>query len=612
MKIKEKQQTSPLWQSYLPIVLVCVVAILFSYWIGQNRYIQRILILVLLWAAASSAFNIISGYGGQIVFGYMMFMGTGAYTTILLFAFLGVSPWLGMWVGAILAVIVAFIIGFPTLRLRGAYFAVATVAFPLMTIPLLNYLGLEEVNIPFKRGISLMQFSDMRFYALIAAFFLAIILIIVRKMEHSHFGFSLRALKQNETAAEGMGINTHKIKLIAFMLSAALGAIIGTVYAFSILYVLTSHAIFGLFIIVRILSITIVGGMATIWGPIIGAAILVPIGEILNSQVGDRFPGVQDLIYGAALVIAIIYMPEGIWSKLSQAFHILAEKLIPKKLSLTAISIPTESPQLRSFDSFNLESIQYKTLEDKSYNPILKIKGVHKSFGGVNALTNVDIEVPTGKILGIIGPNGAGKTTLFNVINGYLTPEKGSLFFEDIDITHFKAHALCKLGIGRTYQTPQIFNTMTILENIIIGAFVKETQIAKAYAIAEKVSQQMGLSSRANDQAVGLSIWETKILELSRALATQPMLLLVDEPMAGLNPEEANHIGVIIKAIAKSGITVIVIEHVVQSLVKIADQMIGLDGGRKVAEGTPEEVTSNPHIIEAYLGAKWRERYAKR
>jgi ABC-type branched-subunit amino acid transport system ATPase component len=152
---------------------------------------------------------------------------------------------------------------------------------------------------------------------------------------------------------------------------------------------------------------------------------------------------------------------------------------------------------------------------------------------------------------------------------------------------------------------------MTILENIIIGSFVKETQIAKAYAIAEKVSQQMGLSRRANDPAVGLSIWETKILELSRALATQPKLLLVDEPMAGLNPEEANHIGVIIKAIAKSGITVIVIEHVVQSLVKIADRMVGLDEGRKIAEGTPDEVTSNPHIIEAYLGAKWRERYAK-
>jgi len=352
--------------------------------------------------------------------------------------------------------------------------------------------------------------------------------------------------------------------------------------------------------------------MGTLWGPFIGAAILVPIGEILNSQVGDRYPGVQDLIYGAALVITIIYMPEGIWWKLSQAFHILAQKLTPKKLTPKVISIPTESAKLRSLDSINLEPIQYKIVDDKPYDPILKIKGVHKSFGGVNALITVDIEVHTGKILGIIGPNGAGKTTLFNVINGYLTPENGRVLFEGEDVTRLKPNVLCKLGIGRTFQTPQIFNKMTILENILIGAFAKEGNVTKAHSIAERIAKQIGLSNRAYDQAVGLSIWETKILELSRALATQPKLLLIDEPMAGLNPEEANQIGEIIKAIAKSGITVIVIEHVVQSLVKIADRMVGLDEGRRVAEGTPEEVTSNPHIIEAYLGAKWRERYAKR
>ncbi len=613
MKIKEKQQSSLLGQSYLSIVLVCVAGILISYLIGQNRYIQRILILILLWAAASSAFNIISGYGGQIVFGYMMFMGTGAYTTVLLFRFLGVSPWLGMWVGAILAVIVAFIIGFPTLRLRGAYFAVATVAFPLMTIPLLNYIGLEEVNIPFKRGISLMQFTDMRFYVLIAAVFLAIVLIIVQKTERSVFGFRLRALKQNETAAEGMGINTHQVKLLAFMLSAALGAIIGTIYAFSILYVLTSPAIFGLFIIVRILSITIVGGLATLWGPFIGAAILVPIGEILNSQVGDRYPGVQDLIYGAALVAAIIYMPEGIWGKIQYAFGHLFQKSTSSVIP-GAVKILDRSriDNQKGSEPFRSETFRANIIETNGQRPVIKIENIHKSFGGVTALSNVSFEVTQGKILGVIGPNGAGKTTLFNVINGYLTPEKGKIFFEGRDVTRLEPHSLCKLGIGRTYQTPQIFNKMTMLENILIGSFVKETKIAKAYAIAEKVSRQMGLSGRASDQAVGLSIWETKMLELSRALATQPMLLLVDEPMAGLNPEEANHIGVIIKAIAKSGITVIVIEHVVQSLVKIADRMVGLDEGRKVAEGTPEEVTSNPHIIEAYLGAKWRERYAKR
>jgi branched-chain amino acid transport system permease protein len=607
MKLVEKQESSSaLWRNYLPILIVCIVGGGISYFIGGNRYIQRILLLIILWACASSSFNIISGYGGQVVFGYMMFLGTGAYTTVILFKILQVSPWLGMWVGAILAVIVAFIIGFPTLRLRGAYFAVATIAFPLITIPILNHLGFEEVSIPFTgHGPGSMQFSDIRAYVIIAVVLLAIILIIIQRMERSRFGFRLNALRQNETAAEGMGINTHKTKLMAFMLSAALGSIVGTIYAFGILYVLTTYSIFGLFIIVRILSIAIVGGLGTLWGPFIASVILVPIGEILNSQVGDRYPGVQDIIYGAALIAAIIYFPEGIWGKVYGFFHRL-----PQKRSSEFIPIPVSSFEKRGEDLQKFESPQPVPLQN--HEPILKIEGVYKSFGGVIPLVEVNIDVPRGKVVGIIGPNGAGKTTLFNVINGYLTPEKGKILFEGENVTGLKPNVLCKMGIGRTFQTPQIFNKMTVMENVLIGSFAKEGDVAKARAVAGKIAQQMGLSNRAHDQAIGLSVWETKTLEFARALATEPKLLLVDEPMAGLNIEETDRIGQIIKAIAESGITVIVIEHVVQSLVKIANVMVGLDEGRKVAEGTPEEVTSNSHIIEAYLGAKWRDRYAKR
>jgi ABC-type branched-subunit amino acid transport system ATPase component len=223
----------------------------------------------------------------------------------------------------------------------------------------------------------------------------------------------------------------------------------------------------------------------------------------------------------------------------------------------------------------------------------------------------VTVEVLRGKILGVIGPNGAGKTTLFNVMNGYLGPERGKVFFKGKDVTYLKPHDLCQMGIGRTFQIPQIFNNMTVLENVMIGAFARERNASRAQAISEEIVQKMELTHRAQDQAVGLTILETKMLEFSRALATQPELILVDEPMAGLNPEESHHIGEIIKGIAESGITVIVIEHVVQSLVKFADYMVGLDEGRKIAEGSPEEVTSNPHIIEAYLGQKWRRRYAK-
>jgi branched-chain amino acid transport system permease protein len=606
MKLVEKRESSLLWRDYLTILIVCIIGGFISYFIGGNRYIQRILLLIILWACASSSFNIISGYGGQVVFGYMMFLGTGAYTTVILFKILHVSPWLGMWVGVIISVIVAIIIGLPTLRLRGAYFAVATVAFPLITIPILNHLGFEEVSIPFTgHGPSSMQFSDIRAYVIIAVVLLGIILIIIQMMERSRFGFRLNALRQNETAAEGMGINTHKTKLMAFMLSAALGSIVGTIYAFGILYILTTYSIFGLFIIVRILSIAIVGGLGTLWGPFIASVILVPIGEILNSQVGDRYPGVQDIIYGAALIAAIIYFPEGIWGKVHAFFHRLPQKR-PVELS----PLPVSSFERKGEDLQHIESSQGVALQN--HESILKIEGVYKSFGGIIPLVEVNIDVPRAKILGVIGPNGAGKTTLFNVINGYLMPEKGRILFEGQNVTGLKPNVLCRMGIGRTFQTPQIFNKMTIMENILIGSFAKEGNVAKARAVAERIAQQMGLSHRAHDQAIGLSIWETKTLEFARALATEPKLLLVDEPMAGLNIEETGRIGQIIKAITERGVTVIVIEHVVQSLVKIADVMVGLDEGRKVAEGTPEEVISNPHIIEAYLGAKWRERYAKR
>ena len=297
------------------IIIVCAIGLLISLLIGQNRYYQRILLLILIWASACSSFNIISGYGGQVVFGYMMFLGSGAYTTVLLFRLLGVSPWIGMLAGALISAVIAFIIGLPTLRLRGAYFAVATIAFPLMTIPILNHLGFEEVSIPFIKRFSAMQFADIRAYVIIAAVLLALVLIIVRMIEVSKFGFSLRALKENQTVAEGMGIDTFKTKMLAFMLSAALGALVGTVYAFGIQYMISTHSMFGLFIIVRVLSISIVGGLATLWGPIVGAAILVPLGEILDSQIGDVYPGAQDIVYGAFLVVGMIYLREGIWGK---------------------------------------------------------------------------------------------------------------------------------------------------------------------------------------------------------------------------------------------------------------------------------------------------------
>jgi ABC-type branched-subunit amino acid transport system ATPase component/ABC-type branched-subunit amino acid transport system permease subunit len=590
---------------HFPILIFCLGSLVLSWYLGPVRYTQRIIILILLWAAASSGFNIISGYGGQTVFGYMMFVGTGAYTSVILFKFLAVSPWIGIWIGAIIACIIAVIIGFPTLRLRGAFFAMATMAFPLITFALICNLGCEELTIPFTgHGPISMQFTDTRYYVLIALLLLCAILLYVSNMENSRFGYALKALKENETAAEGLGIDTFRIKMLAFVVSAAVGGLVGTIYAFSVLFVLTAHAVFGLSIIVRILAIASVGGLGTLWGPVVASAILVPAGEYLNSQFGNELPGLQDIIYGLALIFAILFMPEGIWGKVA--------KMTRRKNPLPD---PTGDPNRYRIESFrpfeNRTYVSEKSGAKKESEPILRLEGVSKSFGGVKALSDLSIEIPAGKIIGVIGPNGSGKTTLFNVIHGYLKPEGGKVFFEGEETTHLRPHELCARGIGRTFQVPQIFRNFTVHENIMMGTFAKQKDVGRVREISEEAAFSVGLTKKLYDRAIGLSILETKKVEFARALATFPRLILVDEPMAGLNHDETLGIGKLMESIAKQGITILVIEHVVDSLIRIADLMVGMDRGQKIAVGTPAEVTSDPYMIEAYLGAKWRSRYAK-
>jgi ABC-type branched-subunit amino acid transport system permease subunit len=280
-----------------------------------ERYHHRILTLVFLWAAMGLAWNIISGYAGQISFGHQAFFGIGAYVTVLLAAKLQLTPWLGMWAGVGVAVLAALLIGTPTFRLAGIYFGLATLAYPLIFRIVMDYLGYQEVAIPMVRDrpALFMQFEEPRSFDLLALALLAATLVLSRLIEGSRLGYSLRAIKENEQAAEAMGVDAFRSKMLAYALSAAPAALAGAIYAHAILFVVTPDAVFGVIVIVQTLVVCLVGGAGTLWGPVIGAAIMIPVSEILDTTVGDRLPGIQGVVYGAALMAIMMWAPEGLF-----------------------------------------------------------------------------------------------------------------------------------------------------------------------------------------------------------------------------------------------------------------------------------------------------------
>ncbi|HEY4909955.1 MAG TPA: ATP-binding cassette domain-containing protein, partial [Methylomirabilota bacterium] len=398
------------------------------------------------------------------------FFGIGAYVTVLLAAKLKLTPWIGMLGGAGVAVLAAVIIGTPTFRLAGIYFGLATLAYPLIFRIVMDYLGYQEVAIPMMReqpGL-FMQFAEPRYFDLLALGILAATLVLSRLIETSRLGYSLRAIKENEQAAEAMGVDSFRCKMIAYMLSAAPAAVAGAVYAHAILFVVTPEAVFGVLVIVQTLTVCLVGGAGTLWGPIIGAAIMIPVSEILDTTVGDRLPGIQGVVYGAALMAVMMYAPEGLYWRVRSML-----------LARSRRSVGAARPAPTAAD---VEPAAAPAVPAAARPVLMDVRGISKAFLGLQALSDVTFDVREGEILGIIGPNGAGKTTLFNVLNGFLLPERGEVHWLGRSITGLQPHVICRLGIGRTFQVVRAFARLSVLNNVVIGAYATTRNDADAFA----------------------------------------------------------------------------------------------------------------------------------
>ncbi|MBR1211625.1 branched-chain amino acid ABC transporter ATP-binding protein/permease [Bradyrhizobium sp. JYMT SZCCT0180] len=585
------------WRSLLPILVFTALYAVVSLSV-TNSYYQLVMTLVPVWAIFGLSWNLLSGYTGLISFGHAAFFGVGAYTVVLCQIHFDLSPWVTIPIAAVLGGIAGLLIGFPTFRLQGHYFALAMLAYPLAILYVFEWLGLQEVTLPIKRDnpIAYMQFADHRLYTLLALAMMLGTILLTRAVERSRFGMALLAIKQNEAAAEAAGINTLAWKLRAVTLSGAIAGAVGGFYAV-VLLVVTPQSVFGMLVSAQALTVAMFGGVGTVWGPVIGSVILIPLAETLNAEAGSRFPGIQGVIYGLAIICVILLAPEGLFWKVRD--------FLRKRSAPPAAAKPgaPEAPVAAAAPAAPAPARAKRPTG--TGDVVLEVRNLSRSFGGLKAVQDVSFKLRQNEILGIIGPNGAGKTTLFNLLNGFLRPGTGEILLDGREMSGRKPHELCEAGIGRTFQIMRPFLRMSISDNVVVGAYVRAKTDAEARKLAADAIARVGLSDIAERIAGELTTKELRLMELARALAGQPRILLLDETLAGLGHDEANEVVAVIQRLARDGMTIAIIEHTMQAMVRLVDSFLVLDHGAVIVEGEPEAVTRDSRVIEAYLGKKW-------
>ncbi len=551
-----------------------------------NSYYQLIMTLVPIWATFGVSWNILSGYGGQLSFGHASFFGIGAYVVTLALVYWNLTPWLGIPLGMAVAAVAAVLIGLPTFRLRGHYFALSMLAYPLAILYFLQYLGFQEMSLPMHREnpVAYLEFTNPHYYTLVSVGLLIAGVFVCMLVENSRFGLALLAIRQNELAAEAAGINARLWKMRALVVSGMIAAAAGGFYA-CVLLVVTPDSVFGMLVSAQAVVVTLFGGVASIWGPVIGAAILVPLAEGLNAELGNILPGIQGVVYGVAIIAIMLASPDGLFWTIRDRFF-TPKAPAPLPASLAANAPPAIKPA-------------------EAGTKLLEVSNLSKSFGGLRAVSGVNFAVTSGEILGIIGPNGAGKTTLFNVLCGVLPATEGTASLGGEAMIGKKVHQVCRMGIGRTFQVVRSFPRLPLLDNVIVGAYGAGLGDADAIASAAQALERVGLADKAGIAAGQLTNKQLRLMELARALAGAPRLLLLDETLAGLGREECDDILDVLVRLRREGMTVVIIEHTMHAMMRIADRFVVLDHGRVLASGLPRQVVEDRSVVEAYLGKKW-------
>lgn len=558
----------------------------------DSTFVVHVFVTICIFGALSTAWNIVGGYAGQLSLGHTVFYGIGGYTTALLIQHFGLSPWIGMWAGAALSVLVGIGIGYPCFRLRGPFFSLATIAF-LEVVRLLSIHfngltgGAAGLIVPLNLGWAWMIFENKINYLYIAFGLLVLTLIVSWAIRNSRLGFYLTAVREREDAALAAGVNNTGVKLKAVMVSAALTSFVGSFHAMYMTF-LEPATMFSLATSIEIAMFSLIGGLGTVFGPLLGTVLVVPIAELARGWLGASANGLHGFVYGTVLVIITLTLPAGLVGTFGPRFM----KLIDRLPGGGRGREDRVAPALRQ-------------ISGEPGKPILEARNLVMKFGGLTATDNVSITLNRGEILGIIGPNGAGKTTLFSQISGFLKPTSGTVAIVGPDgamTSPASADEFARLGVGRTFQIVQPFGKLTVLENIMVGAFMRHPRVDDARAAALRVARLVGLEDIKGVEARNLPIGGLKRLEVARTLATEPSILLLDEVMAGQSQTDTQKMVNLIRAIRDTGVTVIAIEHNMQAIMSLSDRIVVIDSGRVIAEGNPQDIVKDRRVIEAYLG----------
>ncbi len=555
-------------------------------------FYESFLYLVLHWIVLATSWNILSGYSGYFSFGHGAFFGAGVYTTAVLAGRLDVPFLWTLPVAALFAAMLGVTLGAVVFRVRsvrGELFALLTLAVTFVLATIVQNTPIDGGPGVYLSGVAVPTLAPTpsgTFYLLALA--LAVVTLgASRAIARSKLGVGLFAIHDDEDAGEVMGVPTYRYKLIALAISCALAGAAGGVHALFVQYV-TTGSTFNITVPLTVILMSVLGGTRHWAGPALGA---IAITALLYASTAADQAVTGKAVTGAILVAAVLFLPNGLLGarRRSKPTGIHGER--------------ARSDADTQFQPAAAPSNPIPGNVDIDGDPLLEIRALRKAFKGVLALDGVDLTVRRGEILGVLGPNGSGKSTLINVVSGHYRADGGTIRFGGRDLVHTPAHRIARAGIARTYQIPRPFAHLRVEDNVALTAmFGAGRDRAAAYAAADQWLGFTELRPRAFGMPGDLNLHQTKFLELARALAAQPKLLMLDEALSGLTPTEIDEAVALIARIRADGTTIVLVEHVMRIVTALADRVVVLDQGRVLAEGTAADVMARREVAVAYLG----------